>query len=69
MTFKTFNLKLDWDQELPLYWFDNSPFKTHFMNSLSTRFFHGEKFFIDTFNKFKNDINDPQLKEQVEQTI
>jgi predicted metal-dependent hydrolase len=69
MTFTAFNLKLDWDQELPLYWFDNSPFKTHFMNSLSTRFFHGEKFFIDTFNKFKNDITDPQLKEQVEQFI
>jgi predicted metal-dependent hydrolase len=69
MTFEAFNLKLDWSQELPLYWFDNSPFKTHFMNSLSTRFFHGEKFFIDTVNKFKNEINDSQLKEQVEQFI
>jgi len=65
MIFQAYNLKLDWHQELPLYWFDKSPFKTHFMNSLSTRFFHGEKFFIDTVNKFKNDIENEQLKEEV----
>lgn len=69
MTFKSYNLKLDWTQELPLYWFDNSPFKTHFMNSLSTRFFYGEKFFIDTMHKFKNEIVDENLNESVVEFI
>ena len=69
MTFKAYQLKLDWSQELPLYWFDNSPFKTHFMNSLSTRFFYGEKFFIDTMHKFKNEIVDENLNESVVEFI
>lgn len=62
MTFSAHIPNLNWDQNLPKYWFDNSPFKTHFMNSLSMRFWHGEKFFIDIFKLFENEIQDDHIK-------
>jgi predicted metal-dependent hydrolase len=54
--FKEHQLRLDWSQELPKYYFDNSPFKTHFLNSLSISFPHGEKFFIDSIKHYRDRI-------------
>jgi uncharacterized protein len=57
-------LRLDWTQDLPKYWNDNSPFKTHYLNALSVAFTEGERFFIDSIKPYKNQINNPQqLKE------
>jgi predicted metal-dependent hydrolase len=69
MSFKASVPDLDWNQDLPAYWYDHSPFKTHFLNSLSLRFFYGEKFFIDTMLKFKDDIKDPELLSLVNEFI
>jgi len=57
-------LKQDWGKELPRYWNDNSPFKTHFLNALSITLPDCEKFFIETVRHYSKDITDPaQLHE------
>jgi predicted metal-dependent hydrolase len=63
--FKEHQLRLDWAQELPKYYFDNSPFKTHLLNALSITFPHGEKFFIDSVKNYKDQITDPSQLEAV----
>jgi len=52
-------LKLDWDQELPYYWNDGSPFKTHWLNSLNINFPDGERFFIDSLKAHGHAVTDP----------
>jgi predicted metal-dependent hydrolase len=69
VTFTSTKLELDWDQDLPVYWFDNSPFKSHFMNSLSTRFHHGEKFFILAVKRYKPEITNLELSKEVDEFI
>jgi len=61
--------KFEWPADLPRYWFDESPFKTHFMNSLSISFPQGEKFFIDSVNYFKNKITDPGQLDEIKRFI
>lgn len=63
--FKEHQLRLDWSQELPKYYFDNSPFKTHLLNALSITFPHGEKFFIDSVKNYKDRITDPEQLDAV----
>jgi predicted metal-dependent hydrolase len=63
--FKEHQLRLDWAQELPKYYFDNSPFKTHLLNALSITFPDGEKFFIDSVKHYKDQITDPAQLEAV----
>jgi uncharacterized protein len=57
-------LTQDWGKELPIYWNDNSPFKTHFLNALSITLPDCEKFFIETVRHYSKDISDPaQLRD------
>lgn len=69
--FKSHLLNQDWNQPLPKYWNDNSPFKTHFLNALSLTLPECEKFFIETVKHYAKDITDPtqirDLKEFVKQ--
>lgn len=58
-------LVLDWNQDLPKYWFDNSPAKTHAINCLQISFAPGEKAFIDVVNYYKRRIEDAQLQEEI----
>jgi predicted metal-dependent hydrolase len=63
MNVKPTVLKLNWDQDLPKYYFDNSPFKTHLFNSISIMFEQGEVFFIKSVNYYRDIITEPaQLK-------
>lgn len=62
-------LRQDWNQDLPKYWNDNSPFKTHFLNALSITFPEGEKFFIQSIKSFKDQITDPQQITEIEEFI
>lgn len=55
--------------DTPRYWFDNHPFKTHFLNALSSSFPVGERFFIRSVRHFESRIHDPRLKEQVLQFV
>jgi len=57
-------LRIEWPDDLPMNWNDNSPFKTQFLNALSVNFPEGERFFIESIKPFKNQITDPnQLAE------
>jgi predicted metal-dependent hydrolase len=65
VTFKSKRLDLDWSQDLPKYWLDNDPVKTHFFNSLSIAFTgRGEIAFIDAIRGSLDKINDPVLHSQ-----
>ena len=64
--FKEQPLKQDWEQELPKYYFDNSPVKTHFLNALSITFPHGERFFIDSVKNYKDRIDDEEIKIEIQ---
>lgn len=63
--FKEQLLKQDWTQELPKYYFDNSPFKTHFLNALSITFPHGERFFIDSVKNYQHRITDTDQQQAI----
>ena len=41
----------------PKYFFDNDPFKTHFMNALSILFPEGERFFIRSVLAYRDQIS------------
>jgi len=62
-------LKQNWDQELPKYWFDGSPLKTHFMNSISILVPISEYSAIHTLKESQKVIKDPELKAQVAEMI
>ena len=69
--FQAHLLKQDWNRDLPRYWNDNSPFKTHFLNALSITLPECEKFFIETVKQYSKDLTDPaqiiEVKEFVKQ--
>ena len=62
-----FKFQPNWNQELPVYWFDNNPVKTHFMNAFQFDFPGGEKYIIDSIRVFKKDIQDVELQEDIEE--
>jgi predicted metal-dependent hydrolase len=62
-------LKQNWDQELPRYWFDGSPLKTHFMNGMSIVVPILEYSVIHTLKDSQKFIKDPELKAQVLEMI
>ena len=57
------------DDEVPRYWVNNNPVITCFYNALSTVIPEGERFFIGTVRAVLDDINEPQLKQEVRQFI
>jgi predicted metal-dependent hydrolase len=63
--FKEQPLKQNWEQELPKYYFDNSPVKTHFLNALSITFPHGERFFIDSVKNYKDRVTNAEQQEAI----
>ncbi|MFT4518235.1 MAG: putative metal-dependent hydrolase [Halioglobus sp.] len=54
-------------QHAPEYYFDNDPFKTHFLNALSVLFPEGERFFIRSVLAYRDEITDPKLLEEIRQ--
>ncbi len=53
------------DEKVPRYWADNSPYLTHMLNALSATFPVGERFFVETVRHYRDRIMDPQLKKEV----
>jgi len=59
-------LELQWDQDIPTYWFDHNPFLTHFMNAFSGILPQGERFMIDSVRAVRGQINDyPALLQDI----
>ena len=67
--YKSVPLKQNWDQELPRYWFDNSPLKTHFMNGLSLLIPAAENTVIHTLKETQPELKDPELRAQITEMI
>lgn len=67
--YKSQPLRQNWDKELPKYWFDNSPFKTHFLNAVSIIIPASENVVIHTLKETRPLLTDPVLKEQVGEMI
>ena len=61
--FKSKQLKQDWNKDLPKYWYDESPLKTHFFNAMSITFPKGETMFVDIVKVYSQHITDPRIKE------
>ncbi len=51
--------------DIPKYWLDNDPFKTRFFDAMSILFPEGEKFFIECVRDYRDQVTDPELKQQV----
>lgn len=54
-------------EDAPRYFFDNDPFKTHFMNALSILFPEGERFFIRSVLAYRDEIHDPKLLKEIKE--
>lgn len=51
--------------EVPRYWFDGDVFKTRFFDAMSLLFPEGEKFFIECVRDYRDQVKDPELKQQI----
>ena len=60
------NMKFGLPSDLPRYWYDGDPAKTHFMNALSTTFPEGEAFFVRSVLHYRDQIDDPELLRQIQ---
>ena len=50
---------------LPRHWHSGDAFKSHLFDAMSVLFPDGERFFIDSVRQFRDQIEDPILKEQI----
>ena len=59
--------KLDFglDGDIPQYWFGGDPFKTRLFDAMSTIFPEGERFFISCVRDFRDQVTDPQLRQDI----
>ncbi|WP_148861169.1 metal-dependent hydrolase [Marinobacter fonticola] len=55
----------EFNDQVPRYWLDDSPFLSHMMNALSVLFPQGEQFFVDSVRYYRDQIDDPELKKEV----
>lgn len=53
------------DKNMPLYWFDNSQFKTTLLTALSCTFPEGERFFMRAVRNYQPTLRNELLKEEV----
>lgn len=52
-------------EDAPEYFFDDDPFKTHFLNGLSVLFPEGERFFIRSVLAYRDQVRDPKLQAEI----
>lgn len=62
---KAQRMGFEFDEQVPQYWLENSPFLSHMMNALSVLFPQGEQFFVDSVRAYRDKIDDPKLKAEV----
>jgi predicted metal-dependent hydrolase len=59
------SVDLSLSEKTPRYWYGSHPFKTHFMNALSTTFPEGEAFFVRSVRYYRDRIEDPKLLAEI----
>lgn len=57
-------MNFDFSEQIQRYWYGNSPFKTHFFNSITLLFPDGEQFMLRTVKRQIKQIDNPQLKQE-----
>jgi predicted metal-dependent hydrolase len=57
------------DGDIPRHWFGGHPFKSRFFDAMSTIFPEGERYFIACVRDFRDQVSDPQLKEDIQHFI
>jgi len=62
-------MKFDFEDGFPRYWHSGSPFITFFWDSLSQSFPEGERFFIDSIKRVRDQITDPALLEEMDNFV
>lgn len=58
-------MDFQFDEDLPVYWFDNSQFKSILLTALSCTFPEGERFFVRSVRHYQPTIRSEKLKEEV----
>lgn len=59
----------EFKETIQKHWLDNSPFKTHFLNSLTLIFPLGERYFIRSINKVMGQIESELLRSEAKEFI
>lgn len=59
------HMDFDFPNPLPRHWHSGDAFKSHLFDAMSALFPDGERFFIDSVRHFREQIDDPVLKEQI----
>lgn len=54
---------------MPRYWFDNHPFKTHYFNALSSIFPVGERFFVRSVRYYLGEMTNASLRNKVKDFV
>jgi predicted metal-dependent hydrolase len=62
-------MNFSFKKTIPRYWNNGNPFSTHLLNSFTLLFPAGEKFFIKSINRYRMQIKDPKLKNDVKDFI
>lgn len=62
---KVRRLEFDFSDSIRDYWADDNPVLTAFLTALSVSFPPGERYFIDSVRHYQNEIEDPELLEQI----
>lgn len=65
VTIKPQRMGFEFGDRVPKYWIDNHYLISHTMNAMSVLFPEGEQFFVDSVRAFRDQIQDPKLKEEV----
>ncbi len=58
-------MDFEFDDAIPLYWFDNNPFLTMLLTGLSCTFPEGERMFMRAVRHYQDRITDPELQKAV----
>lgn len=58
--------RLDFEREVPRFYLENNPVKTHFFNALNLAFPDGERFFVKAVQDHKHRIAEPGLLAEIQ---